>query len=110
MSRPSLVAEPVGKRAVDGSNGHVGAQNESASASSLLTAQEVAQLLGVPVTWVYARSRRGRIRPVTLGATAAAAAKRSSKPEAQDRYGSASLHPSTPPCRQPEETLHERCR
>lgn len=34
---------------------------------SLLTAAEVAELLGVPTTWVYEQSRRGRIPTVTLG-------------------------------------------
>lgn len=34
---------------------------------SLLTAPEVAAMLGVPVSWVYERSRRGAIPTVTLG-------------------------------------------
>ncbi len=34
---------------------------------SLLTAAEVADLLGVPKSWVYEQSRRGRIPTVTLG-------------------------------------------
>ncbi|MGH2994349.1 MAG: helix-turn-helix domain-containing protein [Solirubrobacterales bacterium] len=34
---------------------------------SLVTAQDVAELLGVPVSWVYEQSRRGRIPTVTLG-------------------------------------------
>lgn len=34
---------------------------------SLLTAAEVAELLGVPVSWVYEQSRRGGIPTVTLG-------------------------------------------
>ncbi len=33
----------------------------------LLTAGEVAALLGVPQTWVYEQSRAGRIPTVTLG-------------------------------------------
>ena len=33
----------------------------------LLTAAEVAKLLGVPKSWVYEQSRRGRIPTVTLG-------------------------------------------
>ena len=33
----------------------------------LLTAGAVAELLGVPVSWVYEQSRRGRIPTVTLG-------------------------------------------
>ena len=34
---------------------------------SLMTATEVAEFLGVPVSWVYEQSRRGRIPTVTLG-------------------------------------------
>jgi excisionase family DNA binding protein len=34
---------------------------------SLLTADQVAQILGVPKTWVYEQSRNGRIPTVTLG-------------------------------------------
>jgi excisionase family DNA binding protein len=34
---------------------------------SLLTAGEVAEMLGVPTTWVYEQSRRGLIPTVTLG-------------------------------------------
>ncbi len=34
---------------------------------SLMTAAEVADLLGVPRSWVYERSRRGAIPTVTLG-------------------------------------------
>lgn len=34
---------------------------------SLLTASEVAELLGVPKSWVYEQSRAGRIPTVTLG-------------------------------------------
>ena len=34
---------------------------------ALLTAREVAEILGVPVGWVYERSRQGRIPTVTLG-------------------------------------------
>jgi len=33
----------------------------------LLSAAEVAELLGVPASWVYEQSRRGRIPTVTLG-------------------------------------------
>lgn len=33
----------------------------------LLTAGQVAKLLGVPTSWVYEQSRRGRIPTVTLG-------------------------------------------
>lgn len=34
---------------------------------SLLTASDVAELLGVPTSWVYEQSRRGRIPTVNLG-------------------------------------------
>jgi len=34
---------------------------------SLMSAGEVADLLGVPVSWVYEQSRRGGIPTVTLG-------------------------------------------
>lgn len=33
----------------------------------LLTADQVAELLSVPKTWVYEESRKGRIPTVTLG-------------------------------------------
>jgi len=36
-------------------------------AGSLLTASEVAELLGAPKSWVYEQSRSGRIPTVTLG-------------------------------------------
>ena len=35
--------------------------------SPLLTAKEVADLLGVPTSWVYQQSRAGRIPTVRLG-------------------------------------------
>ena len=35
--------------------------------ASLLTADQVAGLLGVPTSWVYEQSRKGRIPTVTLG-------------------------------------------
>jgi len=34
---------------------------------TLLTAEQVGKLLGVPTSWVYEQSRRGRIPTVTLG-------------------------------------------
>lgn len=37
------------------------------SDARLLTADEVAVILGVPKTWVYAETRAGRIPHVTLG-------------------------------------------
>lgn len=39
----------------------------STLSGSLLTADEVGELLGVPKSWVYEQSRRGRIPTVTLG-------------------------------------------
>ena len=36
-------------------------------ARSLMSAGDVAELLGVPASWVYEQSRRGRIPTVTLG-------------------------------------------
>ena len=33
----------------------------------LLTAEQVAEMLGVPKSWVYEQSRGGRIPTVTLG-------------------------------------------
>jgi excisionase family DNA binding protein len=35
--------------------------------SSLLTAQDVAEMLGVPASWVYSQTRAGRIPTVRLG-------------------------------------------
>ncbi len=35
--------------------------------SSLLSADDVAALLGVPISWVYAQTRAGRIPTVPLG-------------------------------------------
>jgi excisionase family DNA binding protein len=43
------------------------AEHPSRGAAPLLTAAEVAALLGVPKTWVYEQSRLGRIPTVTLG-------------------------------------------
>lgn len=41
--------------------------SERTDPAALLTAEDVAELLGVSVAWVYAESRRGRIPTVTLG-------------------------------------------
>jgi excisionase family DNA binding protein len=43
------------------------AKPASEAPKSLLTAREVADLLGVTTSWVYEQSRRGRIPTVTLG-------------------------------------------
>jgi excisionase family DNA binding protein len=43
------------------------AEHPSPMAARLLTAAEVAALLGVPKTWVYEQSRLGRIPTVSLG-------------------------------------------
>lgn len=40
---------------------------ERTDPAALLTADDVAELLGVSVAWVYAQSRSGRIPTVTLG-------------------------------------------
>jgi len=48
--------------------GRAGRERETRGmTSSLLTAAEVAELLGVPTSWVYQQSRAGRIPTVTLG-------------------------------------------
>lgn len=36
-------------------------------ADRLLTADDVAEMLGVPKSWVYAASRKGELPTVTLG-------------------------------------------
>ncbi len=41
--------------------------SERTDPAALLTAEDVAELLGVTVAWVYAQSRRGRIPTVNLG-------------------------------------------
>ena len=41
--------------------------NDRRMNGSLMTADEVAALLGVRTSWVYEQSRRGRIPTVTLG-------------------------------------------
>ena len=41
--------------------------SERTDPAALLTAEDVAELLGVSVAWVYAESRHGRIPTVTLG-------------------------------------------
>jgi len=47
---------------------HEHSEAESPSTlSRLLDAQDVADLLGVPKTWVYAQTRRGTIPSVKLG-------------------------------------------
>jgi excisionase family DNA binding protein len=55
----------------DGPNGgaeSIGAAGGESSANGrLLTAEEVAELLGVTPAWVYEQSRAGRIPTVTLG-------------------------------------------
>ena len=38
-----------------------------ASPNDLLTAKDVATMLGVTTGWVYAQSRKGRIPTITLG-------------------------------------------
>ncbi len=41
--------------------------SERTDPAALLTAEDVADLLGVTVAWVYAQSRSGRIPTVNLG-------------------------------------------
>jgi excisionase family DNA binding protein len=42
-------------------------QTATTSAQDLLTAQDVAAMLGVTTGWVYAQSRKGRIPTIPLG-------------------------------------------
>jgi excisionase family DNA binding protein len=44
-----------------------GSSSPTQDQRALLTASEVAQLLAVPTSWVYAQSRAGRIPTVTCG-------------------------------------------
>jgi excisionase family DNA binding protein len=50
-------------------NAHVDNHEPSArgTPSRLMTARQVAELLGVPQSWIYEQSRAGRIPTVTLG-------------------------------------------
>ena len=41
--------------------------NSQAPERPLLTAEEVAEMIGMGVDWIYAQSRRGRIPTVKLG-------------------------------------------
>jgi len=41
--------------------------NDARARGPLLTAQDVAALLAVPTSWIYAEARAGRIPHVTLG-------------------------------------------
>lgn len=43
------------------------AERAPGGSRSLLTAEEVADMLGMGVDWIYAESRRGRIPTVRLG-------------------------------------------
>jgi excisionase family DNA binding protein len=52
--------------ALDG-KGDAPSRHDDGMKESLLTAHEVAELLGVPTSWVYEQSRAGRIPTVTLG-------------------------------------------
>src|SRR4051794_23523113 len=55
--RPRRMRKPTLERIASG----------DASEGSLLRADDVAELLGVPTSWVYEQSRLGRIPTVTLG-------------------------------------------
>jgi excisionase family DNA binding protein len=60
----------TGQRAQDiaASDGEVlSSAGQPRLAQTLLTARQVAELLGVPQSWVYQQSRAGRIPTVTLG-------------------------------------------
>lgn len=46
---------------------NIGNPARLAMAGSLITAGQVAEMLGVPTSWVYEQSRRGLIPTVTLG-------------------------------------------
>lgn len=46
---------------------HAGGTSGKAPRPGLLLARDVAELLGVPTSWVYEQSRTGRIPTVTLG-------------------------------------------
>ena len=63
MSRLEVTSPSRGRDAVAGSR----TSGERRVSGSLLSARDVAKLLGVPVSWVYEQSRRGRIPTVTLG-------------------------------------------
>jgi excisionase family DNA binding protein len=63
MSRLEVTSPGRGRDAGVGAGG----PGDRVVSGSLLSAGEVAQLLGVPVSWVYEQSRRGRIPTVTLG-------------------------------------------
>jgi excisionase family DNA binding protein len=47
--------------------GPASAETSARPAGSLLTAGQVGEMLGVPRSWVYEQSRKGRIPTVTLG-------------------------------------------
>jgi excisionase family DNA binding protein len=63
----------------------------SGSNGRLLTAEDVAELLGVSVAWVYEQSRAGRIPTVTLGRY------RRYRPGAISAWVEELEHPSGPP-------------
>jgi hypothetical protein len=52
-------------------------QGDGRPAGALLTAEQMARLLGVPRTWVYEQSRCGRVPPSRWAATGATDARRS---------------------------------
>jgi excisionase family DNA binding protein len=62
MADPLLDAETIDAIAAAVAD-RIGSQRSS----PLLTAAEVAALLGVPTSWVYAETRAGRIPSVSLG-------------------------------------------
>jgi excisionase family DNA binding protein len=52
---------------MDREKGPRGSETGGALVQPLLTAAEVAELLSVPTSWVYAESRAGRIPHITVG-------------------------------------------
>lgn len=55
------------RRGLSALDGQQGSRDGFDSPGTLLTADEVAELLGVPRSWVYSQSRAGLIPTVTLG-------------------------------------------
>ena len=66
MRRDPTAAKPNEHPAVADGTGELGARSAT-NGSALMTADQVASLLGVPKSWVYEQSRTGRIPTVTLG-------------------------------------------
>ena len=65
IDRPHLESVPIERLSALGPA--AGTPTRPHFPGALLTAGEVAELLGVPKSWVYEQSRAGRIPTVTLG-------------------------------------------